>query len=98
MGRINKAVKTIIKSGIDPFLDGKKNFENQSEEMEELARKRLQTCLECVHFKDEPIEVFKVKDENLPEASGKYCEDCGCVLSFKLRQSIQPCEKWQEEK
>ena len=98
MGRINKAVKTIIKSGIDPFLDGKKNFENQSEEMEELARKRLQFCLECVHFKDEPIQVFKVKDENLPEASGKYCEDCGCVLSFKLRQSIQPCEKWQEEK
>ena len=98
MGRINKAVKTIIKSGIDPFLDGKKNFENQSEEMEALARKRLQTCLECVHFKDEPIEVFKVNDENLPEASGKYCEDCGCVLSFKLRQSIEPCAKWQEEK
>lgn len=98
MGRINKAVKTIIKSGIDPFLDGKKNFENKSEEMEELARKRIQTCLSCVHFKDEPIEVFKVKDENLPEASGKYCEDCGCVLSFKLRQSIQPCAKWQEKK
>lgn len=98
MGRIKKAVRTIIESGINPFIEGKKNFESQSEEVEELARKRLQTCLRCDHFKDEPIEMFKVKDENLPEASGKYCEECGCVLSYKLRQSIQPCKKWQEKK
>lgn len=98
MGRIKKAVRTIIESGIDPFIEGKKNFESQSEEVEKLARKRLQFCLSCEYFKDEPIKAFKVEDKSLPEASGKYCEECGCVLSYKLRQSIQPCEKWQEKK
>ena len=96
MGRIKKAVETVTKKGVKPLVQGKKNFNNPTDEVEALAKERLEICKGCVFFEEEPIEWLKVEDERLPEASGMYCADCGCVSSYKIRQSLQLCEKWQE--
>ena len=98
MSRLKNILKQLTKKGIKPFIDGVSNFYNPIEEIEELAEERVQTCIGCEHYQDEPIEWMKVKDERIPEASGKYCPACECILSYKLRNIKDVCEKWQEKK
>jgi len=86
--------QTILKQGLDPYKEGKKNFKSGSVAWDEKAKERLKICLGCEHFNKEPISFLRIKDERIPEISGKMCGDCGCELPYKLRQSISLCEKW----
>lgn len=93
---IIKKVKTTIGVGLEPFEQGKNNFEFPTPCIEKKAIERLAICKDCEFFQDEPIKEFRVTDKNIPEFSGKYCDDCGCTLSYKSRQNIEICEKWAE--
>lgn len=96
MQSFKKKIKTLIKEGFEPVEEGVYNFHNKNVEVEELALRRSEKCSVCPMFEDEPISFLRVEDKSLPLLSGKYCSDCGCTLSYKLRQSKTKCEKWQE--
>lgn len=95
---IIKKAGSVIKSGLEPYELGKQNFEDPILCVEEKAKKRLEVCMSCNFFVDEPIEFLRVKDSNIPELSNKMCNDCGCVLSYKIRQDLKKCKKWQKQK
>ncbi|HET8838042.1 MAG TPA: hypothetical protein VFM82_03520 [Flavobacteriaceae bacterium] len=90
-----KKVKTLLKDGIEPFKEGKKNFDNPIAEIEQLAKERLEICKGCEFFKKEPISFLSIKDERIKEFSEMVCGDCGCELPYKSRQTISICKKWQ---
>lgn len=87
--------ETILKVGLKPYNEGKKNFNDPIPEVEDLARERLEICKRCPHFKKEPISFFRVKDERIKGFSEMMCGDCGCELPYKSRQSITICKKWK---
>lgn len=93
---IVKKSKTIAKKGLEPYEVGKRNFENPTPCIEKLAKQRAETCKGCEFFKPEPIKQFQVNDNRIPELSKMYCEDCGCISSYKLRQDLDVCERWPE--
>lgn len=90
-----KKGKSIITSGIDPIIEAKNNFDNPIFEVETLAEARALTCLGCDHFQKEPIDFLRVVDIRIPELSEMFCDDCGCELPYKLRQSISKCKLWE---
>ncbi len=91
-----KKTVSIIGNGIEPLTEGKHNFENYNVNIEALANERKNTCVNCPMFVDEPIEFLKVQDNRIIELSDKMCNDCGCTLSYKLRQSKTICDKWEK--
>lgn len=93
-----KKAKGVIEVGTDPFLEGKHYFENYDKDVEELAFDRFKNnCDGCDYNEPEPIDFLRVNDIIIPEISERMCGLCGgCTLSYKLRQSITKCEKWQE--
>ena len=100
-----KKAKTIIIDGLEPYEEGRYFFENPNEIIEDLAKERLPICLGCNYFIEEPNSLFKVggkygakTEDIISELTNKSCNKCGCILSYKVRQIIQPCEKWQEKK
>jgi len=93
---VKRKVLTLLETGVDPFFEGKFNFENTNKDVELLAIERKNICSGCEFYEDEPIEAFQVHDKNIPELSNKMCGDCFCILSYKLRQSKIKCGKWQE--
>jgi hypothetical protein len=90
-------IKKILSADLSAFSDGKKNFDTPKEDVERLAAERLEKSKKCRFFKKEPITWLRVNDRRLPEASGKYCENCGCIMSYKLRQNTDKCECWDED-
>lgn len=96
MRNFKKKITTLLNVGIDPYMEGKGNFDNPVIEVEELAKKRLFDCINCPNFVEEPIDFLRVKDEIIKELSNKMCDLCGCTLPYKLRQSIEKCELWKE--
>ena len=95
MQSFRKKIKSIIKHGLDPIAEGIINFNEPKKEIEYLASLRLETCLKCPLFKREPISMLAVEDERLKEASKMFCDECGCTLPYKLRQSKIKCDKWE---
>lgn len=63
-----------------------------------LAIKRFEDhCRGCEFNVLDPVEDMREKDSQIPDASDRMCSHCGgCVLSYKLRQSVKKCEFWQE--
>ena len=96
MQSFKKKVLSLIENGIEPLEEGFSNFRNPVLEIERLAINRMDTCVGCEFFKEEPISFLRVEDKSIPELSKMYCDDCGCTLSYKLRQSISKCNKWGE--
>lgn len=92
---LSSKIKTLLTDGLDPYVEGKRNFENPTPTFEELAKERTKTCTGCRYFKVEPIQMFRVIDERIPELSNMSCGLCGCIESYKLRQSIKKCSKWE---
>ncbi len=83
---IKKDLKAVV-SGMSNFYFGLKT---------NLARERFENhCRTCEFNIKEPIEEMRVKDSIIPDLSGKQCGLCGCVLSYKIRQSIKKCEYWK---
>lgn len=96
MQSFKKKINSVIENGFDPISEGVLNFNTPKPEIEDLAKERLNKCLGCPLFVREPIPVFRVKDHNLNAASGKMCDDCGCVISYKIRQSKTVCKYWEK--
>jgi hypothetical protein len=83
---IKKDLKAVI-SGMSNFYFGLKT---------KLARERFEeSCKDCEFNVKEPIEDMRVKDSIIPELSNKQCGLCGCVLSYKIRQSVKKCPNWK---
>lgn len=91
MQSFKKKIVSLVSSGLDPYIEGKRNFENPIQEMEDLAKERLKDC-NCLVT--EPIDFLRVSEERIPELSNMMCDECGCTASYKFRQSIKKCEKW----
>lgn len=89
-----KKSKSIYEKGLEPFEVGKNNFEQPILCVEKKAEDRLEICKKCVNFVEEPIEFFRVEDKNIPELSNKMCNECGCTLSYKIRQDLKICKLW----
>jgi len=96
MQSFKKKIVSLAKNGIEPLEEGLYNFKHPNTNIERLAEDRKNTCIGCEFYVDEPISFLKVKDKIIPELSEKICDECGCTLSYKTRQSITKCEKWQE--
>lgn len=95
MQSFKKKIVSLVKNGIKPLNTGYDNFKHQNKEVELLAKERKETCFKCPMFQKEPVPILRVEDKNIPELSNMFCDDCGCTLSYKLRQSIDTCIKWQ---
>lgn len=96
MQSFKKKIVSLMENGIEPLEVGMHNFRNPVLEIERLAENRMNECSGCEFFQTEPIEMFRVIDKRIAELSNMYCEECGCTLSYKLRQSIIKCDKWLE--
>jgi RNase P subunit RPR2 len=82
---------------LKPVFIGMLNFVAKNKTAIDLAKKRFENhCKNCEFFVEESNELLKVEDKDVPELSNKMCADCGCVLSYKNRQSLKICEKWQK--
>lgn len=96
MQSFKKKIVSLLEHGTEPLTEGLKNFSNPVEEIELLAKWRMLECMGCDFFKEEPIVFLQVNDEKIPELSKMFCDECGCTSSYKLRQSISKCKKWQK--
>lgn len=96
MQSFKKKIVSLIEHGTDGLGEGMRNFKNYDKEVETLAESRKNTCIGCEFYVDEPIPFLRVEDKRISELSNKMCNKCGCTLSYKLRQSIDKCDKWQE--
>lgn len=96
MQSFKKKIVSLVKNGISPLEEGVRNFNTIDMDVELLAKERTGVCVDCIFFVDEPISFLKVKDKNIPELTDKMCDDCGCTLSYKIRQSLIKCDKWLE--
>ena len=96
MQSFKKKALSLVSNGIEPLEVGIRNFKHPDLDVELLANERAKTCVGCEMFVKEPIEFLRVEDKVIPEISNKMCDECGCTLSYKLRQSITKCDKWQE--
>lgn len=85
---IIQSTKAVIQ-GVTNFHLGIKSAENK-------ARERYENhCKACAYNIPELIPSLQVEDKTIPELSNRQCGACGCVLSYKLRQSLKPCEFWK---
>lgn len=96
MQSFKKKIVSLIDNGIDPLAEGYENFKYPNKEVEILAKIRSVTCGNCDEFVNEPIDFLMVEDSRLEVLSNKMCNECGCTLSYKLRQSKIKCSKWKE--
>lgn len=96
MQSFKKKIVSLIENGLEPLEIGIHNFKHPNIDVELLAIERTKECLFCEFFVEEPIDFLKVIDKNISELSNKMCDECGCTLSYKLRQSKTKCEKWLE--
>ena len=73
------------------------NFKSNNKKAYELAKNRFENyCKFCTFIIEEPIPELRVDDKQIPELSGKTCGECGCILSYKLRQSVKKCSRWEQ--
>lgn len=90
-----KKANTIAHVGLEPYQVGMHNFRNPVLCVELRAEQRAKVCAGCPMFVIEPIEELRVVDERIPILSNKMCDECGCELSYKTRQSIEVCKHWK---
>lgn len=82
------STKAIISGIVNHHLNLRKDLALQRYE---------QHCKGCEFNVEDPVDDMRVEDKLIPELSGKMCNHCGgCVLSYKIRQSIKKCEFWYE--
>lgn len=83
-----------IKSG-RAVLRGMLNF--KSGKLEPTSRDFAYICKTCPDNIPETDPDLEETDAEFPFLSSRMCGACGgCVLSYKVRQNIKPCEKWQQ--
>lgn len=95
---IIKKSKTIIENGslgIEAIREGVNNYNTYSQDIEDIAQLRINNCVNCEHYKEEPNFLLKIEDTSIIEADDMMCNDCGCALPYKIRQNVIKCDKWQ---
>lgn len=72
---------------IKNIVEGYKNTIFKNKEIEELAKSRLQHCINCKHNK-----VVGIKNTKLLS----YCDLCKCVITAAIRAKDKKCKlnKW----
>lgn len=94
---LNKQEEINIIRDTKAVASGILNFKTGNKKAQELAKKRFENhCKSCKFSIEEPISELRVVDKQIPELSGKTCGDCGCILSYKLRQSVNKCSRWEQ--
>lgn len=96
---IKKKINTIREGGVDnakAIAIGMYNYHNFNQEVEDLAEQRKEVCIKCINFTEEPNKVLQVNDDFIFELDLMMCNDCGCALPYKTRQSIIICDKWEK--
>lgn len=96
MGSLFKKIKSIGKYGLEPLEEGMANYKLNNQDIENKASERALECLSCINFVEEPIDLFKIIDDRIPETSEMMCNNCGCALTYLLRQDIKICKLWKE--
>ena len=91
---LSSKIITLLSDGVNPYLEGKMNFNTPIAEFERLAKERADICNGCRYFKKEPIPFLRIKDNRVPELTDMACGKCGCELAYKVRQNIKTCSKW----
>lgn len=81
---------------ISEILNGWKNYFVMDPVVEEVAKKRAEICSSCPSAKH-GLHAALLKDGTLKDIVGKYCGECGCPLSTKVRSETSKCPKgkWQ---
>ena len=64
--------------------------------VEELARKRAESCSSCKYAKYSETANTIVVGETIHQIKGMYCDRCGCSLAGKVRGENEYCplRKW----
>lgn len=96
MASMFKKIKTILKDGVEPFIEGVDNYKLDDPIIEKEAIRRAKICNGCEFYKDEPISFLKIADSRTPILHHKMCGDCSCALPFLARQNQKICVKWQK--
>jgi len=81
-------------SKLSNILNGWQNFIEKSEVTENLAKERAEKCADCPMNK-KGILTTLIGDK-LTEVQGRYCSECMCPLSAKIRSENETCpiNKW----
>lgn len=95
MSSLFKKIKSVAKYGIDPILEGEKNYKANIKPIEEKAKKRSDVCRNCINFVEEPIDMFKITDSRILSNSDMMCDDCGCAITYLTRQDTKICKLWK---
>jgi hypothetical protein len=94
---LTKKVKSLLKTkeGLEALSYGVYYYRNKNETIESLAKERSKECVKCEKIEFDDFE--KIKDNRIPEISGKMCGECFCSLPYLLRQTTKGCElkKWK---
>ncbi len=93
---IFKKIKSLTKNGLEPLEEGLANYKLNIPRIENKAQQRSLECIGCKSFVIEPIDLFKIEDERLPELSDRMCDECGCASPYLLRQDVKICKKWKK--
>lgn len=92
----NKAL-SYLKQGLNKTERAKAMGEyyanNYNAEIEKIAEERYDKCKHLII--EEPVKMLRVEDKVKPKWSGKIFKDCGCPISYKLRQTIINCKCWE---
>lgn len=96
MQSFKKKIVSLIDNGVEPLQEGINNFKYPDMDIELLAEERKNVCVGCEFYEREPIDFLRVEENRIPELSEMMCGECGCTLSYKLRQSKSKCNKWLE--
>lgn len=81
-------------NGLDPVEEGVRNFNHPVPDVELIANERASICKGCPFRVIEPIDFLRVKDSRIESISEMMCDECGCTLPYKTRQSKTVCHKW----
>lgn len=74
------------------ILNGWENYFVPDPVIEEEAKRRAEICLDCPFIKHGKVLAF-LKDRNMKEITGAYCDDCGCPLVSSTRSKKYKCPK-----
>ena len=80
---------------IKDILNGWKNYLVDDPVSDAIAKPRAEECGQCPEAKHGKITAI-LKDYKMKEIQGKYCNQCGCPLSPKVRSKNEKCPlgKW----
>ena len=81
---------------IKEIIEGYTNYLKQDDEtVQDIAKKRAEICAKCPSAKT-GLHSALLPDGSLGKIKGKYCGECGCPLSPKVRSKSSKCplNKW----